>query len=81
MLICGAPDLRDDHAEVCCELALGMLLEASNVIAPFTKQGVNVRMRLLLHMRLWLTGARRPAHGFDWRRRRWFKNAALLCVR
>jgi hypothetical protein len=46
MLVCGAPEVRENHAEVCCEVALGMLWEARNVVDPLTRRGLQVCARV-----------------------------------
>ncbi len=52
MLVCGAPETRDDHAELCCEVALGMLWEARNVVDPLTRRGLQVHARMRTRARM-----------------------------
>ncbi|CAJ0589809.1 unnamed protein product [Cylicocyclus nassatus] len=43
MSVGGIPDLVDDHCEIICHLALGMLMEAQNVTDPISGKPLHIR--------------------------------------
>ncbi|EPB77204.1 adenylate/guanylate cyclase catalytic domain protein [Ancylostoma ceylanicum] len=43
MSVGGIPDITDDHCEVICHLALGMLMEARNVADPISGKPLHIR--------------------------------------
>ncbi|CAJ0598531.1 unnamed protein product [Cylicocyclus nassatus] len=43
MCVGGIPDLVDDHCEIICHLALGMLMEAQNVTDPISGKPLHIR--------------------------------------
>ncbi|CAJ0598529.1 unnamed protein product [Cylicocyclus nassatus] len=43
MSVAGLPDLVDDHCEIICHLALGMLMEAQNVTDPISGKPLHIR--------------------------------------
>ncbi|VDP16089.1 unnamed protein product [Heligmosomoides polygyrus] len=43
MSVAGVPDAAEDHCEIICHLALGMLMEARNVLDPISGNPLNIR--------------------------------------
>lgn len=42
MIVSGAPEKREDHCEMVCNVALGMVWEAKQVDEPITRKPVQV---------------------------------------
>lgn len=44
MTVGGVPERNDDHCEILCHLALGMLFEARSVTDPVTEKPLQIRL-------------------------------------